>query len=625
MKSYINIFVLLIVYIFSNFVNAEHKRFFAYRSFWPEFKAMENFAKIGVNLYAVMPSNAYNSLGEPYCKYPPVWPWKDVYDWESLNAQFEDIIKINPKARFIFMIDLNSPLWLAKSIDFKMGIGGDSYISLSNSVCTKLWLEPTEDYLKAVVTHAEKKYGDRIEKYMVSAGCTSEWYDRAYGIANLDKIERWHKWRKENKLPPADIPPLQNISKFDFEKRIRDPKIHSLEMEYSRFESDVIIEAMRRFCRIIKDMTKNKEVGVFAGYLPSTPRNRYDVEKTYNNDDIDFFGAPPYYDRTRAVGAAGSPQALLNSAFVAGKGWFQEIDHRTHTFNSQLTKFVRIEDYANAKTQAESSAILKREFSYATIYHSSMWCFDMWGGVFSSDETMEVVKRSYEIWKKFSEDKSEISCDIAIIGDTNSFQYTSRVNMREIYEAMSDAGLPYVAFNFADLNKIDLKKYKLVIFPHTFEITPEREKILREKVFTDNKTVMFIDVFGISDGKSLDISRIEKYTGFPFASDKAILEKNMSSWKSVFIPRNKNIDGKVMREIAKKAGVHFYIKDCDPVFINDRLLCIHTKNGGKKVIALKGKYSKVIELYSNKIIAEDTNNFEYTFQAPDTALFELIK
>lgn len=47
-------------------------KFFAYRSFWPETEAMKQFADIGVNLYAVMPSNSFNSLGEPYCKFPPL-------------------------------------------------------------------------------------------------------------------------------------------------------------------------------------------------------------------------------------------------------------------------------------------------------------------------------------------------------------------------------------------------------------------------------------------------------------------------------------------------------------------------------------------------------------------------
>ncbi len=626
MRKYLYIVIVAFTTLVSTYSNAEHKRFFAYRSFWPEFKAMENFGKVGVNLYAVMPSNAYNSLGEPYCKYPPVWPWKNVYDWDALDIQFDDVIKQNKNARFIFIIDLNSPMWLAKHVDRRYGIGGDSYNSISNSVCTKIWVEPTEAYLKAIIKHAEKKYGDRIEKYMISAGGTSEWYDCSRGVANLEKIERWHKWRKENNLPPSEIPELANLNKFDFNKKIRDPKLRKIEMEYIQFTSDVIVEQMRRFCKITKDcLDGKKEVGVFAGYLTADLEGRFDLEKTYSSKDIDFFGTPPAYNRTRAIGASGSPQAMLNSAGVKGKGWFQEIDHRTHTFNHQLTKHVKIGEYQNAKNQAESSAILKREFSFATISHTSMWCFDMWGGVFSSPETMEVVKQSYEIWKKFSEDKSEVKAEIAVIGDSRALLYTRFAFLSGVYMALSDAGLNYEGFNFPDLEKIDLKKYKMIIFPHSFEMTPENEKLLREKVFVDGKTVMFLNAFGISDGNNLDVNRIEKYTGFQFDLKKKVLTKNMGKWTSVFVPNYSNLTGEVMRQTAKDAGVHFYIEDCDPVFVNNRLLCVHTKNGGKKTITLKQKYSKIIELYSKKVVAENTDKFEYDFPSPDTALFELIK
>ena len=63
-------------------------KFFAYRSFWPETEAMKQFADIGVNLYAVMPSNSFNSLGEPYCKFPPFWVWDETYLWENVDAKY---------------------------------------------------------------------------------------------------------------------------------------------------------------------------------------------------------------------------------------------------------------------------------------------------------------------------------------------------------------------------------------------------------------------------------------------------------------------------------------------------------------------------------------------------------
>ncbi len=624
MKKHLYILSIALLILLANFANAEHKRFFAYRSFWPEYKAMREFGKVGVDLYAVMPSNAYNSLGEPYCKYPPTWPWKGVYDWEALDVQFEDVIKQNPKARFIFIIDLNSPMWLAKHVDRRYGIGGDSYNEISNSVCTKAWVEPTEAYLKAVIEHAEKKYGDRIEKYMISAGGTSEWYDCSNGVANVEKVKRWHKWREEKKLPPSDVPEVTDIHQYDFNGKIRDPQKRKIVMEYLQFTSDVVVDQMRRFCKITKEMTgRKKEVGVFSGYLLTSLEARFDLEKTYGSEDIDFFGTPPAYNRTRAIGAGTSPQALLNSAVAKGKGWFQEIDHRTHTYNHKLTKHVTIGEYFNAKNQAESNAILKREFSFATIAHTSMWCFDMWGGVFSSDETMKVVGQSYEIWKKYCEDKSDVKAEIAIVGDSKCVPYTKYAYLTGVYFAMSDAGLHYDGYNFPDLEKIDLKKYKVIIFPHTLEMTPEREKFLREKVFVDGRTVIFLDAFGISDGNTLDVNRVEKYTGIPYDFKAKVLKKDMGNWKSVLISNPSNINGKIVRQTAKDAGVHFYIEDCDPVYANEKLLCVHTKNGGKKTVTLKKKYSKIIDLYAKKVVAENTDKFEYDFKAPDTVLFEL--
>lgn len=65
---------------------------------------MKQFADIGVDLYAVMPSNSFNSLGEPYCKFPPpFWVWDETYLWENVDAQSDVVLKANPNARFICM------------------------------------------------------------------------------------------------------------------------------------------------------------------------------------------------------------------------------------------------------------------------------------------------------------------------------------------------------------------------------------------------------------------------------------------------------------------------------------------------------------------------------------------
>ena len=97
-------------------MRTDKKPFFAYRSFWKEFDAMKRFARIGVNQFVVFPGNSTNSLGEPYCQYDPVWKWYDTYDFTPFDEQMNDVLRICPDAEILCMIDLNSPLWLARQL-----------------------------------------------------------------------------------------------------------------------------------------------------------------------------------------------------------------------------------------------------------------------------------------------------------------------------------------------------------------------------------------------------------------------------------------------------------------------------------------------------------------------------
>jgi hypothetical protein len=47
------------------------------------------------------------------------------------------------------------------------------------------------------------------------------------------------------------------------------------------------------------------------------------------------------------------------------------------------------------------------------------------------------------------------------------------------------------------------------------------------------------------------------------------------------------------------------------------------ENSGQQDIYLKKTVSKVTELFSGKIIAENTDCFSYRFSSPDTVLFYL--
>ena len=88
------------------------KHYFAYRSFWPELETMKKFREVvGVKVFNVMISNTANSLGFSYTKYPPVWKWNGVYDLDAFDRQLDDVLRVIPDAKFLCMLDLNTPHW----------------------------------------------------------------------------------------------------------------------------------------------------------------------------------------------------------------------------------------------------------------------------------------------------------------------------------------------------------------------------------------------------------------------------------------------------------------------------------------------------------------------------------
>ena len=84
----------------------------AYRSFWPQERYNRQFAEAGVKLVFIYPANTLCSLNVPYSNYPQIWTGPNQYNWKSLDAHVGDVLKWNPEAKLMVMIDLNTPAWL---------------------------------------------------------------------------------------------------------------------------------------------------------------------------------------------------------------------------------------------------------------------------------------------------------------------------------------------------------------------------------------------------------------------------------------------------------------------------------------------------------------------------------
>lgn len=621
---------------------AEPATYFAYRSFWPAHETMKRFAEAGVHTYCVFPSSTTNSFGEPYSKYPNVWRYRDAYDWDSLNRQFDEIIAFDPDARFICMVDLNTPTWLARSL----GMGGDgsfdSFIDLSNCLASQEWRETTRKYMIDFLAHTEKRYGDRIDAYVLACGQTDEWMDYSAERPSRARNAAYARWRKDQGLEPDHWPTFEEFDSAAFENRIRDPQREGGVLDATRFMQQFVADAIVDFATCAKEhIAQGKEIGVFFGYILELTNWRaagcghLAYERVASSPAVDFFISPASYSE-RLIGGGSGTMAPNETLRLAGKRRLHETDHRTTTYNCALNEFVAIAPHMRWQSEEEDVAGLRREMCLALTDRASIWFFDMWGGSFQSERAFENVATMKKVWDRNVGRQGDPVAEILLVVDPQSAE---RVNDREpqsadVYlktrNALNHVGAPFSVCSFNDLPKEDLSRVKLAVIPGSFYLPPERRKILRETLLREGRAVLWFGPVGIDDGSTLDVARVEEATGAKYGTPGVTKTERVGffgegdgEWRSFAVSKNAAVSSKLLRDAAKDANVTIYVDDESPVYASERLVAVHNKSGGVKKITLPRKAGKIVEAFSGKLVARDAQTFEYDFAEPETALFEL--
>lgn len=600
----------------------ERNTYFCYRSFNPELKTMKTFHELGVNTICFFPGNTLNSLGQPYSQYPPLWLGPNHYDFASLDRQIEDILSANPEAKLLCMIDLNTPPWMTRRFAF------DSFSEISVAACNPAWRAETTKFLEAFIKHAEAKHADRVAGYILSGGGTSEWYEYNRGRGSRGKNNAWREWCKRNGMPTEDDPPtVRELDQGDFEGFLYDPVTQPHVARYWKFHNEIIVDAMIEFAQNARKLIPSeRELGYFFGYIFVAGPNEVgtfghlDYERLYAVSEVDFFISPGNY-ADRMMGGGSGPQLMLGTLKRHGKRYMHETDHRTSTTNQGVG--------LKSNSQAADNALLKREACFALINHSSMWWFDMWGGYYTVPETLDLIKRIREVWDRFRDDRSGSIAEVLLIADPQSALHLAERHpdsgkvFNGTQNKLNRLGAPYDAYSFNDIPSLDMSRYKLVVFPGTFEITPQRKEILEKHVLKDNRTVFWNYAPGILDGEKLDIDNVQKWTGVKYGSP-GVNKLVRDGWTSVYAHSYDETTPDVLKTVAVEAGVTLYCESKNPVFANARLFSVHTVEGGPQKITLPRKCRRVVDVFDEKTIAENVTEFIYEFKKPDTVLFETV-
>lgn len=608
-------------------------RWMAYHSYRRELSTVKRFGELGIDVVTCFPANNLSSVGVPYSPYPPIWIGPQMYDYACLNRQITDLLEANPRARIVVEIDLNTPPWWPRWLG-AAAERDDSFTKLGKVAAHPGWRQETRAYLQAVLKHLEDHYLDRIIAYVLTCGMTLEWQDMARGEESASRRRAWREWMQRQGFPdPVDIPPAsirEHLSHGSF----RDPAGDALAIRYWQFNADLIAETIIFYAQAAQEVIRHRvPLGVYYGYWLEHGQGRllYEghlgFEKVLRSPDIDFFLAPgTYFDRQ--LGGAGGFMTCLASIRHHGKGFVHEVDHRTHTAKSVTLLGRPVPGHESGFADEEATIVgLRREFALALIHGTAMWWFDMFGHWYDSPRVQDAIREMAVLWERLSGLPTESVAQIAVFVDSESFFYLdgnapfyNDLLYRQRF-GLARMGAPYDVYTLSDLTSVELSRYRMLIFPNLFVVNAPTRELLRNRVCTNGRTIVWVYAPGIICDGRYDPSAVESLTGVPFNAAELTV-RNFDTWRSVFVPKP-NISAQTLRELARQAGVHIYCERDEVLYVNNRFVALHSATPGRKTILLPRSFGTIRELFTDEVVGTHSNEIIVDNTAPVTVLFQL--
>lgn len=565
------------------------KPYFAYRSFWPQLEAKRQFAELGVKQFCVFSVHSANSMGEPYCLNDPTWKWYDVYDFAPFDREVDEILAIAPDARILCLVDLNSPLWLARQQSV------DSFPQLTCAECDDGWRLETGKYLDAFMGHAEERYGDVIDCFVLMCGFTDEWMDNSCGCASEGKFRRYRQWCRDRGLPvPEGLPSsIYSNTSLDCEEAV----------QYWRFHGEFNVDTILHFAAKTRNhLRPGQEIGVFYGHVLelgaiSRQRSHLDYERLQQSPLIDFVISPGDYE-DRAMGGGSGFMSPNGTIHLNGKGCLYEIDHATHTGNLSPSPYASASFISKWKDIAEDVAGIRREFCRTLFHGASLWWFDMWGGFYELPEQLAAIRQCLRIWDRYADRTFEPDAQVALVVDPEGIlRLPATGNYLDDYHLFMPAlnslnrlGAPYRVYSMNDLASLP-REIRLLVLVAPYAIPAE----------ASGRVAATRCVWCGPHGAAID--------GLP----------------GTRIADVRQLTPQLLRSEAESAGVHIYIDEPCPVWAGRNLLSVHVATGGRRVIRLPHPAKYVRELFSGGTADADGQSFSWEFSTPDTALFEISR
>lgn len=603
---------------------------------------------------------------------------RDTLDIAKAQRQVRGVLEQCPDAGVVIRIHTNAPFWWNEAhpeerteyangpVDTSLHAGPpyhnedfDPKRALRASLASERWRREAGAKIKEFCVRLSKtKEGQSVMGMHVSGGIYGEWHywgfiehDPDTGPAMTKYFRNWLKkkydsdanlqkaWgRKDFTLNNATVPDTTERMRTQ-DGIFKDPAKEQRVIDYFRAQQEVVVEDIEFFTHTVKKYWgRPLIVGVFYGYLHMT-FNRQTVgghllvERIMECPDIDYIAAPQtYWEDTRKAGGAGFSRGIVESAILHQKLWMDEMDNGYLHPDNQIENIRHKERY-----DSTYHAVFQRCTWLPLTKGIGYWLYDFGlakgFGWWDNPRYRETIKNQKAFFEKRLEVPYKSAADVLFVWSQESFYYvqpawspvSELVLDVSVEEAMrAGASIDHV-YDF-DLRRVDLDRYKVVVFMNVYHVGENEKKVIQEKVCQHNRTVVWNYVTGYADDKTIDLKNTEDLTGILLQRSEEFEKQKVGPLKAPLkpfivvrdlsvtpipyveanglitaakkvtpaftsqiytVPLSKQSD---FREIFKTAGCHIYTDSGDVVYENSGLLMLHTgKAGAHNVLLRNGK------------------------------------
>ena len=586
---------------------------------------------------------------------PVGWVGPDSYDYTDTDKYLELLFSTCPDIVFLPRVKVNVPEgWCQANPDdvFVYGCGPrkrEDIVSMigtfvhgshpqkktdmiaQQSFFSKKWVSDGCEALRRFIEHVENsKWADRIIGYHIAYGTSGEttqwgtWYEDPYhkGDYGINATKAFIEYAKARGEDYDCVPPIEERFYIEdggevLDFQIGTPTLDKLFLHteqdkasvlYAEFNADGNMDALESFCKTVKQSVPDKLAGVFYGYLiePLKCANMQHCgyDRLLDSPYIDFVASPKGYVRVGPTDP-GLGQAVCNSV-NRKKLWVDEIDNRTH-----LAVVTRPKYDHPAKNFDQTRAVYWREFTKNVVHHQGYWWMDLGGGWLDDESIQNEIMMLNNMSKQLylERDSHESVAEVLLLINEKTFYHmrpNAGINGDAIHHigcTVKESGVPIDLYRTADLDTLDLSRYKLIIFLNEFYADRKNlEKVLSKTA--QDCHIMWNYCAGIIDADgSYGLHNVKELTGFDInerpidakglyyprisvAAGDGISAEVKYSDGGILLAKKKHTDGRthilcgspadmtvdIMRKLFADAGVHIYSSPYCTVHTDNRFL-----------------------------------------------------